>query len=145
MAMFHSPDDAAPQSLEGVLNSLQSLLDNSKLRPQHSLVNSEASSLADSSSEAEMPLANVSEILHQHIPVLNDEIPTKTEQLSFLPPSEAEIEQTLNQLREQCNGIVADLMLTMRERLEKQQASPQEVIEKGLKDFLDELSSLRSR
>lgn len=138
-----TPHAAAPDSLESVLNSLQNLLDNNRHRPSHSLVNQSMPAISESLTPLDLG-ASVTEMLQQHIPVLNDVIGEQADESSPQPVSEAQIEKTLNELRTELSGIVAEIMLETREHLEKQEAPSQEIIETSLKHFLDELSTLRS-
>ena len=139
-----TPHAAAPDSLESVLNSLQNLLDNNRHRPSHSLANQGIPALSASLTPLDLE-TSVTEMLQQHIPVLNDVISEQAEESSPQPISEAQIEKTLNELRAELSGIVADIMLETREQLEKQEAPSQEIIETSLKHFLDELSTLRTQ
>jgi len=143
-----TPHAAAPDSLESVLNSLQNLLDNNRHRPTHSLVSASMPAISESFNNQTAPLdlgTNVTEMLQQHIPVLNDVISKQVDESSPQPISKAQIEKILNELRSELSGIVAEIMLETREHLEKQEASSQEIIETSLKHFLDELSTLRTR
>lgn len=148
-----TPHAAAPDSLESVLNSLQNLLDSNRHRPSHSLINQSMPAISESfnnqpTEQYDAPLdleTSVTEMLQQHIPVLNDVIGEQADELSPQPISEAQIEKTLNELRTELSGIVAEIMLETREHLEKQETPSQEIIETSLKHFLDELSTLRTR
>jgi len=139
-----TPHAAAPDSLESVLNSLQNLLDNNRHRPSHSLINQSVPAISESLTPLDLG-TSVTEMLQQHIPVLNDVIDKQVDESSTKPVSEAQIEKTLNELRTELSGIVAEIMLETREHLEKQEAPSQEIIETSLKHFLDELSTLRTR
>ena len=139
-----TPHAAAPDSLESVLNSLQNLLDNNRHRPSHSLINQSMPAISESLTPLDLG-TSVTEMLQQHIPVLNDVIDKQVDESSTKPVSEAQIEKTLNELRTELSGIVAEIMLETREHLEKQEAPSQEIIETSLKHFLDELSTLRTR
>ena len=143
-----TPHAAAPDSLESVLNSLQNLLDNNRHRPSHSLVSESMPAISESLTNQPDPIdlgTSVTEMLQQHIPVLNDVIGKQADESTPQPVSEAQIEKTLNELRTELSGIVAEIMLETREHLEKQEAPSQEILETSLKHFLDELSTLRTR
>jgi len=150
MATFNPSNEAAPDSLESVLNSLQNLIDNNRHRPAHSLVNKTVSEPLSSKATEQFiePLileTSMTEILQQHIPVLNDVISEPADETSPQPITKAQIEKTLNELRTELSGIVAEIMLETREHLEKQEAPSQEILESSLKHFLHEISTLRTR
>ncbi|MCK4742376.1 MAG: hypothetical protein KAT25_01005 [Sulfuriflexus sp.] len=143
MATFTTSNAAAPDSLESVLNSLQNLIDSNRHRPAHSLVNPTIPEpFNQQTAEPLVTKTSVTEMLQQHIPVLNDVISEQSDEPSSQPISAAQIEKTLNELREELSGIVANIMLETREQLEKQETSSQEVLETSLKHFIHELSEL---
>jgi len=141
MATFHN--QTAPSSLENVLTSLQDVLEHNRYYSQSTASQPDYEPFSNQQAEQhDDPLVldepagnNITEILQQHIPVLKDIISTADTQ----PLAEADIEKTLDALRTELNGIVADVMLDAREHLEKQDFSSQEVMETGLKQFIQEL------
>jgi len=141
MATFHN--QAAPNSLENVLTSLQDVLEHNRhysqstaSQPDYEPFSNQQAEQHDDPLVLDEPASNnITEILQQHIPVLNDIISTP----NTLPLAEADIEKTLNTLRTELNGIVADVMLDARDHLEKQYFSSQEVMETSLKQFMQEL------
>jgi len=145
------PPHAAPDSLDCVLNSLQSLLDHSRHRPHH-VLSAPLQSLPEpfSNQPAEQyddPLilddeapGPVGQLMQQDIPVLRDVISPLEELHSQNAPSTADIEHTLSELRAELGGIVADVILDAREHLQRQEASSQEIMETGLKHFLHDLT-----
>jgi len=145
MATFHS-HHAAPNSLENVLNSLQSVLKHNRDHAQQDLSQSNYEPYSNQPAEQyddplilDEPLTdNVPEMLQQHIPVLNDVIERDT--ISPAPAAVGNIDDTLNELRTELNGMVANIMIDARHHLEQTDISSQEVIETSLKDFLRELS-----
>lgn len=148
MATFNPPSAAAPDSLESVLNSLQNLIDSNRHRPAHSRVNPSPEPFSNQTEpliSEQPPATNVTKILQQHIPVLNDVINCQADDSSPQAISESEIEKTLNELRTELSSIVADIMLDTRKNLHKPGTSSQEIIQTGLKDFLNKLATLEPR
>lgn len=141
MATFHPPH-AAPDSLENVLNSLQNVLEHHRYHSQP--VSNQANYEPFSNQPAEQyddplvldepeVLTSVTEMRQQHIPVLNDVI--ETDEKSTSP----DIEKTLNELRIELSGILADIMIDARQHLEQCDASSQDVMETSMKRFLHDI------
>jgi len=143
MATFHPPH-AAPDSLENVLNSLQSVLEHNRHYAQQLTNQSSYEPFSNQPAEQyddplvlDEPPAKASQVLQQHIPVLHDVIDTNA--TPSQPPSPPDIEKTLNELRVELSGLVADIMIDARQHLEQLDVSSQEVMETSMKRFLHDI------
>jgi len=143
MATFHHPQ-AAPDSLENVLNSLQNVLEHNRYhsqqitnQPNYEPYSNQPAEQYDDPLVLDEPAASVTEALQQHIPVLHDVIETDDTPPTHLAP--ADIEKSLNTLRTELNGLVADIMIDARQHLEQLDATSQEVMDASTKRFLRDI------
>ena len=123
----------APESLDNVLNSLETLLGHHRQARQQRLhepySNQPAEQYDDPLILEESPASVVREVMPQKIPVLKDVVRTA--------PSTDKI---LNELRLLLSDIVDDIMLDARDHLQDQHGNSQQVMETSLKQFLHELT-----
>ena len=152
MASFSS--HIAPESLENVLNSLETLLDHNRQVPQHALFNNRAPRYAVHEPFSNQPAEQyddplvleeiapspVQEVI-RNIPILKNVVHPIRNIQSAVPGSDVDMEETLNKLKAELSEIVADIMIDAREHLQEQDSDSQEVMETSLKRFLHDLTT----
>jgi len=144
----------APDSLENVLHSLETLLDHNNQAPQHALFNNRAPHYAAYEPYSNQPAEQYDDPLvleeiapsriyevAQNIPVLKNVVHAIRPTLPAQATTDFDMEKTLNELRAELTDIVSDIMLDAREHLQDQPSNSQEVMETSLKQFLHDLTS----
>jgi len=145
----------APESLEGILSSLQALLDHNQKHPQHTLFNTNAphypvhepfsNQLAEQYDDPmileEIAPCPVHAVVTTPIPVLKNVVHRSAKIEKLITPPAVDVEKILNELRAELSDIVADIMIDAREHLQAHDADSQEIMQTSLKRFLHDLTS----
>lgn len=145
----------APESLENVLNSLETLLDHDQQVPRHTLFNSHAPQYAVREPFSNQPAEQYDDPLileeivtnpaytvsPRKIPVLKNVVRPVRDIHLAASTNKLDVENTLNELRAELADIVTNVMLDAREHLKDHDADHQDVMKTSLKNFLDDLSN----